>query len=58
MEAFNPLPSRDAFATIRGYLYQVQRTILAWLDISDDTILLCEAGEDIDYIRAALGISS
>jgi hypothetical protein len=50
--AFNPLPGRDAHAAIAGFVYQVERTILAWLDLPPDTILFCESGEDIDYVAA------
>jgi len=48
---FIRLESRDAYAVIRGFVYQVERTILAWLDLDEDTILYCECGEDIDYVR-------
>lgn len=53
-DAFKPLPGRDAYAAIRGFVYQVQRTILAWLALPPDAALLCEAGEDIDHLRGVL----
>jgi len=43
--------SRDAYAAIRGFVYQVEHTILAWLDLDEETVLYCECGEDIDYVR-------
>jgi hypothetical protein len=42
---------RDAYAVIRGFVYQVERTILAWLDLDKEAVLYCECGEDIDYVR-------
>lgn len=57
MEQINKLPifvrqePRDAYAAIRGFVYQVERTILAWLDLDEETVLYCECGEDIDYVR-------
>lgn len=52
MDPFLPLSKRDAHAAIAGFLYQVERTVLAWLDLASDAFLVCEAGEDIDYVRA------
>jgi len=43
--------SRDAYAVIRGFVYQVERTILVWLGLEKENILYCECGEDIDYVR-------
>ena len=45
---FQPLPGRDAYAAVRGFLYQIQRTVLAWLSLDERTVLVCESGEDID----------
>ena len=44
-------PGRDAWAAIRGFLYQVRSTILRWLDLDQQTLLLCEYGEDIAHLR-------
>lgn len=49
--------NRDAYATIRGYVYQAERTIQAWIDLPEGTILLCEAGEDIDWVGSPTGAS-
>lgn len=48
---------RDAWAVIRGFLYQVRSTVLRWIDLDKDTVLLCEWGEDIAYIRRGLDVS-
>jgi hypothetical protein len=42
---------RDAWAAIRGYLYQIRLTVLRWLDLDDQTVLLCEYGEDVELVR-------
>jgi hypothetical protein len=52
---FAPPPDRDAYATIRGFVYQVDLTILRWLDLPAGSALELEAGEDIDQVAAALG---
>jgi hypothetical protein len=48
---FIPMPGRDAYATFAAYLYQVNVTILRWLNLGPDTALELEAGEDIDTVR-------
>jgi hypothetical protein len=42
---------RDAWAAIRGFLYQIRSTIVRWLELDQHTLLLCEYGEDIDHLR-------
>lgn len=44
---------RQAHATIRGYMYQIHQTVLAWLDLFDDPngIIFIEAAEDFDVQR-------
>jgi len=54
MDTFRPLQGRDAYPAVRGFVYQVDRTLLAWLDLPEDAVLECEAGEDIDEIRRVL----
>ncbi|HVY31042.1 MAG TPA: hypothetical protein VHB79_31015 [Polyangiaceae bacterium] len=46
--------NRDASAAIAGYVYQVDLTILRWLDLPDSDLLELEAGEDIDRIGRAV----
>lgn len=54
MVAFRPLRNRDAWSTIRGYVYQVDLTIQRWLELLPSQILELECGEDIDIIGLAL----
>ncbi|MCD6364880.1 MAG: hypothetical protein J7M14_03305, partial [Planctomycetes bacterium] len=46
--------NRDAGPAIRGYVYQVDRTILHWLDLGPGQILELERGEDIDVVHQDL----
>lgn len=46
-------PERDATPTLRGYSYQILRTIEAWLDLQADEILVIEGVEDLDRISPA-----
>ena len=46
---------RDAWAVIRGFVLQVDRTVEAWLDLAEGERLELERGEDIDRIARALG---
>jgi hypothetical protein len=48
---FIPISGRDAYATIRGYVYQVDVTISWWLSLEKDEELQLECGEDIDRIQ-------
>jgi hypothetical protein len=57
MNPFAPLPDRDAYATIRGFVYQADLTILRWLDLKSGQALELEAGEDIDLVADALNTS-
>lgn len=45
---------RDAWPAIRGYVYQVDRTILSWLKLNPGEALELECGEDIDKLAPAL----
>jgi hypothetical protein len=47
-------PQRDAWKAIRGFYYQVELTVIRWLDLQADTILYCECGEDIDHVKQLL----
>lgn len=51
---FKVIPNRDAWSTIRGFVYQVDTTILRWLDLRDNTSLFLETGEDIDIVTRDL----
>jgi hypothetical protein len=48
--AFVYNPQRDASKAIRGFYYQIQLTILRWLELAPDAFLVCECGEDIDHV--------
>lgn len=48
---FKEITNRDAWSTIRGFVYQVDMTILRWLDLKDNEILDLERGEDIDIVE-------
>ena len=41
---------RDAQAAIRGFVYQVDLTLLRWLKLDDTDLLLPERAEDIDIV--------
>jgi hypothetical protein len=51
MNLFSYNENRDAYATIRGFVYQVDITIDKWLDLSDNGQLYLECGEDIDEVK-------
>ena len=44
-------PRRDAHATFAGFVFQVNVTILRWLNLKPGQHLELEAGEDIDLIQ-------
>jgi hypothetical protein len=50
--------ARDAYRTIAGFVFQVNSTILHWLQLQPGEFLELEAGEDIDLIRADAGEAS
>jgi len=52
--SFTEIPNRDASAAIRGYGYQVDHTIIRWLDLEGGEILELECGEDIDLVTPLL----
>jgi hypothetical protein len=55
LKRFLALPNRDAYATIRGFLYQAALTVQAWLTLSSTELLELESGEDIDWRSLAEG---
>lgn len=52
--AFEVKRDRDAWATIRGYVYQVDLTIERWLGLRREQALELERGEDIDLVQKVL----
>jgi hypothetical protein len=47
-----PDPQRQAHDKIRGYVYQVWQSVLAWIDLGEDETLALEGGEDFDILGA------
>lgn len=45
---FTGIPNRDATASIRGYVYQIYQSVLAWMLLGEDDILVLEGAEDFD----------
>ena len=52
---FKANPRRDAYATIAGFFYQVNITLLRWLGLQPGQHLELESGEDIDTAEAIGG---
>jgi len=55
LSIFTTERDRDAWAAIRGFVFQVILTIDRWLKINENERLELERGEDIDTISRALG---
>lgn len=53
-ERFKPTRDQDAWATLRGFRYQVDLSILRWLALQTGQYLELERGEDIDLVGQAL----
>lgn len=51
---FSTSRERDAFFSIRGYVRQVDETILQWIELGVGQVLELERGEDIDLVSRAL----
>jgi hypothetical protein len=49
-------PRRQAIPTLRGYVYQVARTVLTWLELPVDEIIVVEGAEDFDRITPEEGV--
>src|SRR5947209_7075450 len=47
---FHPPRDRSADDSIRGYLYQIDRTVWRWLHLPTTQCLELERGEDIDMV--------
>lgn len=45
---FAGVPNRDATASIRGYVYQIYQSVLAWMLLDEDEVLVLEGAEDFD----------
>jgi hypothetical protein len=56
--AYRPPRDRDAFATIRGYVYQIDHTVERWLGLGEGHCLELERGEDIDLDRIGSALTA
>lgn len=45
---FSGIPNRDATPSIRGYVYQIYQSVLAWMHLNEDDVLILEGAEDFD----------
>ena len=52
---FRANTGNDAYATIRGFVFQANLTVLQWLNLSKNEHLELECGEDIDVVGKAVG---
>lgn len=48
---FKTDPKRDATDSIRGYVYQAYQSVLAWIQLKENEILVLEGSEDFDIHR-------
>lgn len=55
---FKPAREQDAWATLRGFRYQVDLSILRWITLGPKQYLELERGEDIDQVAQALSAES
>lgn len=39
---------RDATASIKGYVYQIYQSVLSWIQLEENEILVLEGAEDFD----------
>ncbi|MBS1686370.1 MAG: hypothetical protein JSS76_16645 [Bacteroidetes bacterium] len=51
---FEEIANRDAWGVIRGFVYQVDITLLKWLELEEDEVLELERGEDFDIVKNTL----
>lgn len=58
MSEFIASRNRDAWFVIRGFRYQIDLTILRWIELKGDQALELEAGEDIDTIAKCIEADS
>src|SRR5271154_2758041 len=49
--SFVEIPGRDASAVIRGFVFQVNLTLLRWLELTPAARMELECGEDIDTVQ-------
>ncbi|MDT8376600.1 MAG: hypothetical protein RQ867_07650, partial [Mariprofundaceae bacterium] len=49
---------RDATDSIRGYVYQAYQSVLAWIQLKENEILVLEGSEDLDIHRRSSVITT
>lgn len=52
---FSGIPNRDATASIRGYVYQIYQSVLAWMLLGENEVLVLEGAEDFD-VQSGLSV--
>ncbi len=57
MDGFEPARNQDAWATFRGFVYQVDLTLLRWGALEEYGYLELERGEDIDAVARAVSVT-
>jgi len=50
-------PARQAHDTFRGYIYQILRSILVWLELGDEEQLFLEGAEDLDRVDHTVALT-
>jgi len=54
---FKTDPQRDATDSIRGYVYQAYQSVLAWMQLKENEILVLEGAEDFD-VRCGASVTT
>ena len=54
---FKTDPQRDATDSTRGYVYQAYQSVLAWIQLKDNEILVLEGAEDFD-VRCGTSVTT
>lgn len=54
MEPLVSDPKRDATASVRGYVYQIYQSLLAWIRLPADGVLVLKGAEDFDVHAPAV----
>lgn len=49
-------PAREAVDSMRGYSFQILRSIEAWIDLKEGQILVLEGAEDLDRIDTDIAV--
>jgi hypothetical protein len=44
-------PAREAVAAMRGFSYQMLRSVQVWIELGEDEVLVLEGAEDLDIVK-------